>query len=330
MISAALCTLAACLTAGELSTTPGDPRAHTYSIICYDTVSQQFGAAVQSHWFRVYDVIWAKPRVGVVASQSLADFTYGQVGLEMMAAGRTAEQTLAGLIASDNNSAVRQVAMIDATAGVAAHTGEKCIAAAGHIVDTVDGIVVSCQANLMRLPGVPEAMLTRFANTDGDLAQRMMSALEAAEEAGGDIRGKQSAALFVTRAEATGRTWEDRIHDVRVDDSAEPLPELRRLLDVSRSYQLTFDGYLLLQEKKLAEANALFEEAIRLNPDQHELIFWWASDIVRTGAGESSDYLPIFKRAFEMWPEWKDVVPRLVESGLLPDDSALITEILAQ
>ena len=168
---------------------------NTYSIVAYDSATGQFGAAVQSHWFKVANVIWAEPNVGAVATQSLVDFAYGPLGIEMMKLGKTATQALDGLKASDANFHVRQVAMIDNHGNVAAHTGDKCIAEAGHQI----GHNYSVQANLMENPTVPAAMAKAFENAEGDLAERLMIALEAAQGEGGDIRGMQSAAITLPR-----------------------------------------------------------------------------------------------------------------------------------
>ncbi|MCP4684048.1 MAG: DUF1028 domain-containing protein, partial [bacterium] len=165
---------------------------NTYSIVCYDTVTGQLGAAVQSHWFKVANVIWAEPGVGAVATQSFSDYRYGPLGLKMMTMGKTAEEALAGLIASDPGEAVRQVAMIDVNGNVVAHSGSKCIAEAGHLV----GATYSMQANLMEKNTVWGAMAIAYEATEGDLADKMMAALEAAQAEGGDIRGKQSAAML--------------------------------------------------------------------------------------------------------------------------------------
>ncbi|HSG98578.1 MAG TPA: DUF1028 domain-containing protein, partial [candidate division Zixibacteria bacterium] len=184
---------------------------NTYSIVAWDSATGEFGAAVQSHWFKVADVIWLEPGVGAVVTQSLVDFAYGPLGIEMMKLGKSSADALSGLLASDPNNAVRQVAMIDRTGAVVAHTGDKCIAEAGHMT----GVHYSVQANLMRNNTVWSAMATAFERAEGDLAERMMQALEAAEAEGGDIRGRQSAAMVVVSGTPTGQSWRDRIVDIR-------------------------------------------------------------------------------------------------------------------
>jgi uncharacterized Ntn-hydrolase superfamily protein len=295
---------------------------NTYSIVAYDSTTGEFGAAVQSHWFKVADVIWAEPKIGVVATQSLADFRYGPLGLEMMAHGKTAMEALEGVLASDPNSAVRQVAMIDALGNVASHTGENCIAYAGHR----QGRIYSVQANLMRDSTVPDAMARAFESTKGDLADRMMAALEAAEAEGGDIRGKQSAAMIVVTGEPTGMPWVDRTVDIRVDDSPEPLPELRRLLNITRAYEMMNKGDEYIAWKEYEEASKAYGRAIQLAPGNPEILFWHGVSLV--SAGEVDRALPIFREVFAADSSWRELIPRLVDAELLPADSTVIDQIV--
>jgi uncharacterized Ntn-hydrolase superfamily protein len=297
---------------------------HTFSIVCYDSVTGEFGAAVQSHYFKVADVIWLEPGIGAVATQSLVDFSYGPLGLEMMKNGKTARQALDGLLASDSNDAVRQVAMIDKNGIVATHTGSKCIAEAGHIT----GRNYSVQANLMRNNTVWGAMAKAFENTQGDLAERMMAALEAAQKEGGDIRGMQSAAIVVVSGKPTGMSWKDRTVDLRVDDSPQSLVELRRLLNISRAYKYMDRGDEYIAEKKYDEADAAYAKAVELAPGNAEVLFWHAQTLVMAGQLERA--LPIFKRVFQMDESWRVLVPRLVKSELLPDDNQIIQKIISQ
>ena len=319
---------AATLLFGTTATHATDIRpsqmAHTFSIVCYDSATGQFGAAVQSHWFKVADVIWAEPGVGAVATQSLVDFTYGPLGLEMLRHGRSAFATLQGLLTADSNNAVRQVAIIDRTGAVATHTGTKCIAEAGHHT----GKFSSCQANLMLRNTVWDAMAIAFESTKGDLAERMMSALEAAEREGGDIRGKQSAAMIVVAAKPTGMVWRDRLVDLRVDDSPEPLPELRRLLNITRAYDHMNKGDDYSALKKFDSSNYEYAEAARLNPGNLEIQFWHAVGLVT--AGEVDRSLPIFHEIFKADTLWRVLIPRLVKSELLPNDEKIIQKIVRQ
>lgn len=321
----ALCALplSATTIVGARDVKPTRP-VHTFSIVCYDPVNGQFGAAVQSHWFKVADVIWAEAGVGAVATQSLAEVSYGPLGLELMRSGKTAEQALKGLLASDPQSQVRQVAMIDKTGAVAAHTGDKCIDYAGHHL----GKYYSCQANLMADSTVPGAMAKVFEATQGDLADRMMAALEAAQASGGDIRGKQSAAMLVVSGKPTGQSWRDRIVDIRVDDSSEPLPELRRLLDLTRAYDHMNKGDEFIAAKDFDQASKEYGAAERLISGNPEITFWHAVALVTAGQVDQS--LPLFKEVFRIDPNWRKLVPRLVKVEMLPNNPVIIARITTQ
>ncbi|MFH2055744.1 MAG: DUF1028 domain-containing protein [bacterium] len=300
---------------------------NTYSIVAYDAVTGQFGAAVQSHYFRVANVIWLEPKVGAVATQSLVDFSYGPLGLEMMRLGKSSQQALDGLLASDPQNEVRQVAMIDRNGEVATHTGSGCIAYAGH----QQGRHYSVQANLMRNNTVPAAMAEAFEKTQGDLAERLMAALEAAEAEGGDIRGKQSAALVVVSGEPTGQSWKDRLFDIRVDDSPEPLVELRRLLNLSRAYDFMDLGDIQMAQKDLVGARAYYEIAAAYAPDNPEILFWHAVALATAkDPGTFDDALDIFARVFAADKSWRELIPRLVDAKLLPDNQETIKRIMAQ
>lgn len=322
MVCMLLMAVAVC--AGEPIPMRASMFAHTYSIVAYDSATGEFGAAVQSHYFRVADVIWAEAGVGVVATQSLVDFAYGPLGLAMMRNGKSATQALTGLLASDPSSAVRQVAMIDRTGNVAAHTGDRCIAEAGFRT----GKNYSVQANLMLKNTVWDAMAKAFETTTGDLSVRMMAALEAAQAEGGDIRGMQSAAILVVTGKPTGQIWRDRLIDLRVDDSPQPLVELKRLLNIQRAYRREDRGDEFAAEGKFVEAEAEYEEASRLAPDNVELKFWHGVTLATNN--QLAKALPIFKDVFKADENWRTLIPRLVKSELLPNDEKLIKEIEAQ
>src|SRR2546430_3126228 len=204
----------------------------TYSIVARDKQTGELGVAVQSHYFQVGPTVpWALAGVGAVATQSMVNVSFGPLGIDYMRAGYAAEQALKALLAGDSEPQSRQVSLVDAQGNVATHTGEKCIPAAGHRIG--DGF--SCQANLMEKDTVWGAMFEAYTSARGPLAERMLAALDAAEAEGGDIRGQQSAAMVVVRGNPSGRSWEDRVIDIRVEDSPEPLKELRRLLHVKRA-----------------------------------------------------------------------------------------------
>ncbi len=293
----------------------------TYSIIAYDTATGQFGAAVQSHYFRVADVIWVEPSVGAVATQSLVDFNYGPLGLAMMRSGKTAPQSLAGLLASDPDNDVRQVAMIDTLGLVATHTGARCISEAGHQT----GVFYSVQANLMEKATVWPAMAKAFESTEGDLAEKMLSALEAAEAEGGDIRGKQSAALKICKARPTGQAWSNLEMDVRIDDSPLPLMELRRLVNIARAYHHMDLGDIAITEGRFDDADREYTRAEELNPENTEICFWRA--VTLASVGENDRAVELFRHVIGKEERWRALVPRLVDAGLMPDDPDLIERI---
>jgi uncharacterized Ntn-hydrolase superfamily protein len=252
----------------------------TYSIVARDKETGEFGVAVQSHYFQVSPAVpWALAGVGAVATQSQVNISYGPLGLELLQAGYTAEQALKALTSGDPQAEVRQCAIVDTTGAAAAHTGAKCIPAAGHRVG--DGF--SCQANLMEKDTVWDAMADAYLSTAAPLAERMMAALEAAEAEGGDIRGKQSAAMVVVAATGTGRPWVDRLIDLRVEDAPEPLPELRRLLRIKRAYMALSDADRLSDSGDKAAAAARAEEAIKLAPELVEIRFWTGLEMAING-----------------------------------------------
>ena len=297
---------------------------HTYSIVARDPETGEMGVAVQSHWFSVGSIVsWGEAGVGVVATQSFVDPAYGTLGLALMRTGKTATQSLAAVIASDPGESVRQVAMIDAAGNVSAHTGKKCIPAAGHFV----GENFSVQANLMLNEKVWPAMAKAYQNASGDLADKMLAALDAAESVGGDIRGKQSAAILVVSGKNTGRPWQDRIIDLRVEDHAEPLRELRRLLQVHRAYQHMNAGDLATEQGDLQKAMEEYGAAERLIPDSAEILYWHAVALVNVGKVEES--LPVFRRVFAMDRNWMELTTRLPAVDLLKADEATLKRILS-
>jgi uncharacterized Ntn-hydrolase superfamily protein len=306
------------------ATVPGR-LAHTYSIVARDTLAGEMGVAVQSHWFSVGPVVpWAMAGVGVVATQSLVDISYGPLGLELMKAGKSAGRTLNALLSADPHPELRQVAMIDAGGGIAVHTGEKCIPEAGHI----KGEDYSVQANLMLNDEVWPAMAEAFEEEEGDLAERMLAALEAAQSVGGDIRGQQSAAILIVRQEPTGRIWEDRVMDLRVEDHQSPVEELKRLVNLHRAYEHENAGDERLAEGDLEGALREYTAAAALAPDNLELLFWQAVSLINVG--RESEALPLFKKVFEADHNWAVLVPRLPASGLLQVDDDTLERILDQ
>ena len=297
---------------------------HTYSIVARDAKTGELGVAVQSHWFSVgTSVAWAEAGIGAVATQSFIDPSYGPLGLALMRAGRSAPDALTGLLAADEGRDVRQVAMIDATGRVAAHTGARCIPAAGDHV----GEGYSVQANLMEKDTVWPAMAKAYEASRGDLAERLLAALEGAESQGGDIRGRQSAAILVVKGVSSGRPWQDRLFDLRVEDHPSPVVELRRLVTLQRAYNLMNEGDLAVEKKDDAGALKAYSSAEALVPDNAEMAYWHAVALVNMGRVDEA--LPVFAKAFRLHPKWRDFTPRLPKAGLLPDDPKLIARIVA-
>jgi uncharacterized Ntn-hydrolase superfamily protein len=296
--------------------------AHTYSIVARDPATGQLGVAVQSHWFSVGSLVaWAEAGVGAVATQSFVEPSYGPNGLALMRAGKSAPEALDQLLGQDPHPEVRQVAMIDAAGRVKAHTGEKCIAAAGDRA----GIDYAVQANLMTDASVWGAMAEAFERSEGDLAERLLAALEAAQMQGGDIRGRQSAAILVVRGRPTGDVWKDRLIDLRVEDHPSPVAELRRLVHVWRAYDLMNAGDEAVTESRHEDALRFYAEAEKLVPENDEVVFWHAVALVSLQRVEEA--LPVFARAFRLNPAWLLLVDRLPAAGQLPEDPALLRRI---
>lgn len=273
----------------------------TYSIVARDPETGSLGVAVQSHFFGVGSVVpWLRAGVGAIATQATVDITYGPLGLDLLSAGRAPEDALRGLTAADPGADSRQVAVIDTTGRVAVHTGERCIADAGDHA----GQGYSVQANMMTRPGVPDAMATAFEATEGDLPTRLLAALDAAEAAGGDIRGRQSAALAVVGGELSARAWE-RSYDVRVEDHPDPLAELRRVVELRRAYLAFQPG-----------------PAMGDNP---ELAFW--RGVALATGGQEDEARPWLEQAYAVDDRWRELLRRLPAAGRFPDDQELVDRL---
>jgi uncharacterized Ntn-hydrolase superfamily protein len=279
--------------------------------------------AVQSHFFSVGAVVsWAEPGVGAVATQSLVEPAFGPNGLELMRQGSSAPAALQQLIESDTGEAVRQVALVDRGGRVAVHTGMRCIAHAGHAL----GDQVSAQANMMEGDTVPRAMIRAYTESSGrPLPERLLAALEAAEGEGGDIRGRQSAAMVVVTGRASGSPTQDRPVDLRVDDHRDPVAELRRLLGLQRAYAHASAGDDLAGAGDLEGALVEYEAAHRLEPDNLELVFWYG--LALAGNGREEEAIRILRAPFQAHPGWVELLKRLPAAGLFPDDGELIARL---
>jgi uncharacterized Ntn-hydrolase superfamily protein len=292
------------------------PLVHTYSIVARDPATGQLGVAVQSHYFAAGSVVtWAEAGVGAVATQATADPAYGKLGLDLMRARKSAPDSLAGLLAADPAKEVRQVAMVDANGQVAAHTGSMTIPEAGHIVG--DGF--SVQANMMLKNTVWPAMAEAYSSAKGELVDRLLAALDAAEAEGGDIRGRQSAAILIVEPKSTGRPWIDTIFDLRVDDAAEPLVEIRRLVAVRRAYIHMRLGNEAARRGDLEAAEREFTAAEGLIGDNPEMRYWHA--ITLLGLGKIDDGLAILREVGRRDRNWIELTLRLPGMLLVGDAS---------
>jgi len=308
-------------TAGNKITNRG-PLVHTYSIVARDPATGEMGVAVQSHWFSVgTKVSWAQAGVGAIATQSFINADFGPEGLKLLAAGLSAEEASAQLLAQDDGAEFRQLAVVDSRGDVAAFTGSKCVAEAGHYV----GDNFSVQANLMLSDTVWPVMAQAFEAATGRLAERMVGALKAAQAEGGDIRGKQSAALLVVRGRPTGQSWRDRLIDLRVDDASQPVTELERLLSVHRAYEYMNDGEQKLEANQVDEALEAYRKAADLYPTNPETTFWYG--VTLASAGQVAQAMPLFSAVFEKDDNWRTVVERMVAAGVLQLDKETLARI---
>lgn len=300
-----------------------EPFAHTYSIVARDIVTGEMGVAVQSHWFSVGSLVaWGKAGVGVVATQSFVNPSFGPRGLSLLENGLTPEMAVETLLELDEGRDVRQLAILDVYGNVDAYTGKNCIEAAGHIV----GDNFSVQANMMEKNTVWPAMAEAFKNSKGSLAERMLIAMEAAQNEGGDIRGKQSVAILVVKAKSTGNSWEDRVVDLRVEDSEDPLKEMRRLLTIHTAYEYMNQGDLAVEVGDNILAKQHYMNAQKLNPDNLEMKYWYA--ITLANNGELVEAKTIFKNIFKQNSNWKTLTPRLIKAKLLTISEEQLQEIL--
>jgi uncharacterized Ntn-hydrolase superfamily protein len=294
-----------------------DTDGLTYSIVARDRETGELGVAVESHYFQVGPVVpWAMAGVGAVATQSMVNISFGPLGLEYMRSGYTAIQALKALLAADDQPESRQVALVDAAGNVAVHTGEKCIPAAGHRAG--DGF--SVQANLMEKDTVWDAMYDAFTATREPLAERMMAALEAAEAEGGDIRGRQSAAMLVVTGEPTGHSWQDRVIDLRVEDAPDPLQELRRLLRIKRAYMTLNDSERLDESGEKVASLDILRKATKMAPEMVEIQFWAGLSLAEDGHLEEG--CELMMHAVRKDRRWIETLHRLVAVDRLKADLA--------
>ncbi|MGO4912947.1 DUF1028 domain-containing protein [Leeuwenhoekiella sp. W20_SRS_FM14] len=297
--------------------------AHTFSIVARDAKTGEMAVAVQSHWFSVGSLVsWGKSGVGVVATQSFVNPAYGPKGLKLMQDGLSAEKALEQLIAEDEGKAYRQVAFLDVNGTASAYTGAKCVIYA----DQITGDNFSVQANMMLTDKTVPAMEKAFKENETlPLAERMVAVLKAAEQAGGDIRGKQSAAIIVVGPDLVENAWEEYKINLRVDDHENPIEELDRLLKVARAYEYMNNGDLAVEAGDMPEALKQYGTAETMFPDNLEMKFWKAVAMANDGQLEESK--PIFKGIFEQNENWREMIGRLVKPGLLTVSEEQVKEI---
>lgn len=300
-----------------------DKLAHTYSIVARDSVTGEMGVAVQSHWFSVGSIVsWGEAGVGVVATQSFVNPSFGIKGLELLKSGKSPQEAVDELIAADDGRDVRQLAILDVKGRSASYTGKNCIPEAGSIAKDN----YSVQANMMLTDKVWGAMSEAFENSAGPLAERMITALEAAQNAGGDIRGQQSACLLIVKGEATGNPWEDKFIDLRVDDHTEAVKEIKRLLKVYRAYEHMNKGDLAIEKNDMDLAMNEYSTAEEMFPENLEMKFWHAVTLANTGKVNES--LPMFTEVFLKDNNWRILFGRLKPSGLLKISDSDVQTIL--
>jgi uncharacterized Ntn-hydrolase superfamily protein len=297
----------------------------TYSIVAIDKKDGKMGVAVQSHWFSVGSVVpWGDPGVGVVATQAFVEASYGPLCLAQMRAGKSPKQALDNMLKLDKRPEVRQVAILDVRGKVAAHTGSKCLPHAG---DT-QGIGFSAQANLMSNDRVWPAMAESFSNSKGPLSEKLMLALEAAEEAGGDIRGRQSAAMLIVSTEPTRKKWKGRLLDLRVEDNPRPLGELRRVLRISKAYEHANRGDDLVAEGRFDDAMKEYARAAKQAPQIEELRFW--EGVTLLDKGKVREATQLLRSTFATRKQWREVLSSLPEYGLLHVSKDVLDKVLAR
>jgi len=298
--------------------------AHTFSIVARDEVTGEMAVGVQSHWFSVGTAVsWGEAGVGVVATQSFINKSYGLKGLALMKQGKTAPDALKELLAADEGREVRQVAMIDANGNVNAYTGKNCIDYAGNIV----GKNYSVQSNMMLTNNVCEAMSKAFLESEGKpLAERVLIAMQAAQSVGGDIRGKQSAAILVVAGKRTGQPWNERLIDLRVDDHKTPLDELNRLLRLYRAYEHMDKGDLATEKNDMKLAMEEYGAAMKMFPENLEMQYWTA--ITLANNKKVAEASKLLQKIYKKDANWRELTRRLPKVNLLTVSETDLKELL--
>lgn len=298
--------------------------AHTFSIVARDPVTGEMAVAVQSHWFSVGTAVsWGEAGVGVVATQSFVNKSYGIKGLNLMKKGKTAPEALQELLAADEGREVRQVAMIDVNGNVNSYTGKNCIDHAGNIV----GKNYSVQSNMMLTDKVNKAMSAAFEGSEGKpLAERVLLTLKAAQSAGGDIRGKQSAAILVVAGKSKNEPWNERLIDLRVDDNKAPLDELDRLLRLYRAYEHMDKGDLATEKNDMKLAMEEYGAAMKMFPENLEMQYWTA--ITLANNKKVNEASKLLQKIYKKDSNWRELTKRLPKVSLLNVSDTELNELI--
>lgn len=317
------CALLQCQTQAQVYK-QDNPLAHTFSIVARDSATGELGVAVESHWFSVGTAVsWAEAGVGAIATQSFTNKSFGIRGLELLKSGLTAQQALDKLLSDDEGREVRQVAIVDTKGNVATHTGKNCIQYATHI----QGSSYSVQSNMMLTPNVSKAMSASIESTKGKpLGERLLLALEAAQKAGGDIRGQQSAALLVVPGKSEGKPWDERTVDLRVDDNPQPIKELRRLYSVHQAYQHMNNGDLAVEKNDMTTAMNEYNAAMKMFPQNLEMQYWTAITLANNKQVEKA--IPMLKKIYAKDRNWQELTRRLPKVNLLTVSQAELQRLL--
>ncbi len=298
--------------------------AHTFSIVARDAVTGEMAVGVQSHWFSVGTAVpWGEAGVGVVATQAFVNKSYGPNGLALMKNGKTATEALTELLAKDEGREVRQVAMIDVNGDVHSYTGKSCIDYAANIT----GKNFSVQSNMMLNNKVCPAMAKAFEASEGKpLAERVLGALKAAQAVGGDIRGKQSAAILVVAGKATAQPWNDKLIDLRVDDNSVPLVELERLLNLYRAYEHMDKGDLATEKNDMKLAMDEYGAAMNMFPKNLEMQYWTAITLANNKKVKEASVL--LQKIYLQDANWRELTKRLPKVNLLTVSSDELKALL--
>ena len=298
------------------------PLVSTFSIVAFDPSTKDLGVAVQSRYFSVGSVVpWAEAEVGAVATQSFVNVSYGPHGLRLLKEGLTVDEVIDRLTQEDQEKEYRQLGIIDSEGNANAFTGKKCLEWAGSKV----GKNYAAQGNILAGEEVIQNMGRNFESTRGDLAERLVAALEGGEAAGGDARGRQSAALLVVRKNLGRAGYGDRYIDLRVEDNPDPIAELKRLLNLHRVYSLIDDSEDSLTKGDLKAALGDLKKAIAMTQKNDDA--YVDLGIVNLKLGKKKEAISAFKKALRLNPKMKTLIKQLPAAGLMKSNKEIFVEL---